>query len=266
MAFKIVLHAFNMIFGNIIDALKVSIGPSIVFCLIGAVVFFLIGPSFEELIWILQGQTENIVGLPSDEVASTGAVAQFRLFIFVSLILLMVFFAWIAVAWHRFVLLEEYPSTLPQFRDRPIIKYLGKSFGITLIIIALVFVALLIGVIISMVGGLSVLSIVKFGVTVLISYVWFRFAISLPGIAVGRSISLGEAWSISKPLDTQIIGIALILMLIGYVSDIVLSPIYGVMPIVAVVFDLGINWVVMMLGISILTTLYGHLVEGRELI
>lgn len=265
MAFQIVMHAFNTIFGNIVDALKVSIGPSLIFCLIAFAAFAMFGPSFQELMWIMQGQVQDPLNPTTTGGASAEAAVSFSLIVFVLMLVLMIIFAWIAVAWHRFVLLEEYPQNLPQFRDRPILEYFGKSFGIALVAIALALVALLIGGIIASVGGEFVGSIVSFGVAVLLSYVWLRLAICLPSVAVGNTMTLREAWSASKPVDTQIIGIALILMAISFVSGLILTPIYGVLPIIAIALDLVVNWVVMMLGISILTTLYGHLVEGRDL-
>ena len=273
MAFQIVMHAFNTIFGNIVDALRVSIGPSLIFCLIAVAAFAMFGPSFEELMWIMQGQVQDPLNPTTTGGASAEAAVSFSLIVFVLMLVLMIFFAWIAVAWHRFVLLEEYPQNLPQFRDRPILGYLGKSFVIAFVAIlpALAvwpiggIVALAVGDIIAPAAGEFVGWIVVFCAFVLLSYFWLRLAICLPGVAVGYPMTLREAWSASKPVDTQIIGIALILMAISFVSGQILSPIYGVLPIIAIALDLVVNWVVMMLGISILTTLYGHLVEGRDL-
>lgn len=260
MAFQIVLHAFNTVFGNIVDALRVSVVPTILFCVIAFGVFVLFGPSYPELSLLMRGQDQAIV-----DGVSADAALRFSLIIFVLMFVLIFFFAWIAVAWHRFVLLEEYPQTVPQFRDRPIAAYAGKSFGIALIAVLIALVAVIVGGIVAAIAGPMIIAVVNFGTAVLLSYVWLRFAISLPGTAVDKPMTLRQAWAISKPLDTQLIGISLILMAIGFVSGIVLSPIYSVMPIVAVALDLIVNWVIMMLGISILTTLYGHLVEGRDL-
>lgn len=261
MAFQIVMHAFNTIFGNIVDALRVSIGPSLIFCLIAFAAFAMFGPSFQELMWIMQGQVQDPLNPTTTGGASAEAEVSYLLIEFVLSFVLIFFFAWIAVAWHRFVLLEEYPQSVPQYRDRPIADYAGKSFGIALITVALSFIP---AIFISEFGGL-VATIGNFVVPVLMTYVWLRLAICLPGVAVGNPMTLREAWSASKPVDTQIIGIALILMAISYVSSQILSPIYGVLPIIAIALKLVVNWVVIMLGISILTTLYGHLVEGRDL-
>ena len=47
-----------------------------------------------------------------------------------------------------------------------------------------------------------------------------------------------------------------------------ISTALGALPLgltVALVINMALNWVTLMLGISVLTTLYGHLVERRPL-
>ena len=37
------------------------------------------------------------------------------------------------------------------------------------------------------------------------------------------------------------------------------------LPIIGFALDIALQWTVLMLGVSILTTFYGHLIEGRDL-
>ncbi len=103
MAWKIVLHAFRMIFANIGDALKVSVGPMLIFVVLALVLGSVANVSFT-----------SIDPIQSVETASAGAL-------FVSVLILcaaaIFIFAWIAVAWHRFILLEEYPGVLPALAE-----------------------------------------------------------------------------------------------------------------------------------------------------
>ena len=41
-------------------------------------------------------------------------------------------FGWIAVTWHRYILLEEYPGVVPSISDRPIGTYIARMLMIVL--------------------------------------------------------------------------------------------------------------------------------------
>ena len=103
-------------------------------------------------------------------------------------------------------------------------------------------------------------------VTTILTYLWFRIALALPAIAVGKPITMGQAWEASKGMSGTIFGVALLLMAINGVATIFTGQIAMVFGPLAFLIDLAVQWTILMLGVSILTTFYGHLIEKRPLI
>lgn len=252
MAWQLVRHAFAMILGNLGQALKVSLIPYGI--LVVAMVFIL-----------------AVVGMPLSNDVPLDAVS----FSPMSLILILALFAfaifvfgWVAVSWHRFILKEEYTTLVPAVSGRPIWPYIRRSMWLGLIVflvaIPVLFVTSMIAV--PFVGGSLIVPVIAFlaGATI-VAFFWMRWAIALPAAAIGEDMTLSQAWSITAPMSKTILGVALILMAINVIPAFLLSGFYAVAPIIGFVIDLILQWLTVMLGLSILTTLYGHLVEGRSL-
>lgn len=259
MAFQIVRHAFSMIFANLGQALRVSIGPYLILIFGVVIVFMLIGDRFDYL-----DQAPSV-----EMLAESGGVIVILAGLAILLLVLFIF-GWIAVSWHRFILLEEYSGVLPAVADRPIWPYIGRSilYGLLMVVIAVPLFTIL-GLIASpfFSAGFPVGGFIVFLITAaILAFIWFRIALALPSVAVGKPITIGEAWAASSGLSGTIFGVAFLLMLINGIADLVVGQIASLMPIVGFVLDVGIQWLLLMLGTSILTTLYGHLIEKRPLI
>jgi len=263
MAFQIIRHAFRMIFGNLGQALRVSVGPYIVL-VVGYLVAFMVAGQSGALGALTSGaptMSENVSGL---FVLLVLALIPFTLFVL----------AWIAVSWHRFILLEEYSGILPAVNDRPIWPYAGRSilYGLLILLIAipLFFVVGLVATPFlssSPQAAFSPIAILVFvAVAAVLSFVWFRIGIALPSIAVGQPISIGQAWQASAPMSGTIFGVSLLLMAINALGEVVITPFSTTAPLIGMLLSIAVQWTVLMLGVSILTTLYGHLIEKRPLI
>lgn len=255
MAFQIIKHAFRMIFGNFGQAIRVSFGPFLIAILCcGAVFVFL-------------GDVINAVRHGTDVSTLDGSDAIMVLVSLFGLVAVMLFvFGWVAVAWHRFILLEEYSGLLPAKSGRPIWPYVGRSvgYGMLLLLLAIPLVLLFGAVALNM--GDHVAIIIMVIPSAILTFVWFRIALALPSVAVGKPIAIGQAWSASSRMSGTIFGVALILMAIETATGLFIEPITASVPMVGLVLDLCTQWVLLMLGVSILTTLYGHLIEKRPLI
>ena len=255
MAFKILLHTFRMIFGNIGQALKVSVGPYIVL-LLAITTLLLVATSISG---------DSIGGLPI-----------LMLFIFP---LALFVTAWVAVAWHRFILLEEYTKILPTVSGRPIWPYAGKAVLLGLIII---FIAVPLMYIIGALGlgavfgpmnyasptgqSSTFLALIIFAaVLVVMSVISLRLGIALVGTALGKPLGFGEAWAATKKVNGIIFGVSVLLVLLNTVPGMVLSQLLIFAPVVISVLNIALSWLTMMLGISVLTTIYGHVIEERPL-
>ncbi len=255
MSWLIVRHAFQMVFGNLTEAVKVSVGPALIL----AAVYFGVSRLFD-----LPGNTFDMLqGQPE--------MAQ-RAFVPVMIILLtyLLVFAWVAVAWHRFVLLEEYPGLLPAFNGRPVLPYLGKTLLVAMVLLLvmiplLLLVSLALGPILMaapLIGGI----ILGLLIGIVFSYFWLRFAICLPATAVGKPMKIGESWSATAPLSGTIFGVTIIISALNLLASYAAGQLGALSGVLGMVAEVGVTWVTMMVGVSILTTLYGHLVEGRDLV
>lgn len=254
MAFQIIRHAFRMIFGNFGQALRVSVGPYLL--LVIAIIAFGFLFSAQDSTFSPDGQLQpgmNGFG----PLFFLGAVFVFLFALFV--------FGWVAVSWHRFILLEEFTQKLPAITDRPIWPYVGRSFLYAfLLALAAVPMFFILGLVASPLGGLGFV-IISFFILALLAYGWFRIAIALPSVAVGKPISLGQAWVASSGISGTIFGVAFLLMAFNAVAGIVVSMLAGISIILGGLGEIALQWTTLMLGVSILTTFYGHLIEGRPL-
>lgn len=165
---------------------------------------------------------------------------------------------WIAVAWHRFVLLSEVPEGwLPAWPPAgSLFGYLWRSIlvGLTvsLAVLPVVMVSFLLGPVVMLALGVGVGS-----------YVFFRLSPILPAIALGRDMSFREALEATKPAGATLLGLAG-LMIIGSLL-LQLPTILSGDPnsTISVIYSIVVGWFATIIGISLLTTVYGHYVEGR---
>jgi hypothetical protein len=97
------------------------------------------------------------------------------------------------------------------------------------------------------------------------AYLFFRLGIMLPAAALGEKLTLGETWDVTKGRSSIILVLALIV--VGASVIIQLPSWFNDNPssIINVVYSLVVNWFATIIGISVLTTLYGHFVENRPI-
>ncbi len=253
MAFKILLHTFRMIFGNFGQALKVSVGPYAI--LIGAMMILV-----------------AIAGT-----AGNGSVSQgYTTLALLPLVLLpAVFFvtAWVAVSWHRFILLEEYTSLLPAVQNRPIWSYAGKAILLGLIVgLAAVPIFLIMGLfsmgpMSSSSNGSILGTLLFFGIAMIaLSVIAIRLGVALVGTALGKPMPFGDAFRATSSLNGTIVLLSILLAVINIVPSAFIGYFMLSIPAIATILNFALQWLVMMLGISILTTIYGHVIEDRPLV
>mgnify|MGYP001556632023 CR=1 FL=1 len=249
MSARLVLHSFRLLFRNFAEALKVSVAPLILAVLLGVAAFS------------VSGVTPAMIAMASftGRMPPNGLLA----ILFIGMVMLFTF-SWIAVAWHRFVLLEEYPGYVPAVTDRPIWPYVWRTLGLGLLMfMVMTFLSIIVGMILPMTGegGLGVAAML---VGTALTYFWLRSALILPAVAVGEDLKLRDAWSVSASQSRAIFGVALILVGLNLMASVVQQ---AVVPpgAVAVIISLAVGWITLMVGASILTTLYGHLVQNRPL-
>ncbi len=252
MAWQLVRHAFTIVFGNLEQAIRASAVPFLIMVVITVVLGFGASASFDPM---------------DDDILTAGDVGAGALTGLAMSIASLLLFGWVAVTWHRFILKEEYPGIIPAISGRPIASYIGKSILIgLLIILALIPIMLIVlPVLTSLLSfNVVVVTIWSFVLGLVASYLWLRLAIILPGVAVGESMNLMAGWGITKPLNGTILGVAAIIGVINGIMTLIAMS-FADVPVLGFLVNVAVQWLTVMVGVSILTTLYGHLVEGRDL-
>ena len=247
---EIFVHSVRQVFGNLGPALRISA----VLYLVQVAGMVLLG-GFDPS-GAMFGMQTGQVDWPS---------------LFATLALALVTGLWIAVAWHRYVLRVEQPgAAVPPFHGDRILSYLGNSLLIVLILIP---VSIVLGLIVGLLASPFVSSAepslavaLVFGLLVYVPVViiGYRLSVVLPASALGEPLGLGGAWAATQGEAGTILALALVSLVSAFVIDLPATYLLG--GIAAQLWTVATQWVVLMVGISILTTLYGHFVEKRPLV
>jgi len=175
---------------------------------------------------------------------------------------------WIAVLWHRFMLLEEnVDSIVPSWSGALVWSYFKAAIVVGMIIVLASAVPFLI---------FSYFSPLFFGISIwlgygmlsilglLIYYFSLRISLVLPAAAIEKPISIGDSWRVTQPASGAILVASLILVLFSILLQTPFGA-SGAGSVINLISSFFTQWISVMLGVSILTTLYGHLVENRPL-
>jgi hypothetical protein len=249
----IFVHAVRMVVNNLSTAIRIS-GALMAVQLVVA--------------WVFAG---GYVAMGSDVgmLVNTGRVSGFGAFLM--FIVSIVTSMWIAVAWHRFILIEEQPgSVIPAFNGAAIGSYFvaGLIFALILILIFIP-VAFLVGILaipltMSTTGQPGLIGAALFGALIYLplAYIAYRISPILPSAALGERMALKDAWYATGTSGYAFVVLTLVSVLAGVIVQAPAS-ILG-WPIGPIWLFL-VQWATVMVGASILTTIYGHYVEKRPL-
>jgi hypothetical protein len=175
-------------------------------------------------------------------------------------------YIWIAVGWHRFILLGEAPGrVLPRWNGFENWIYFLKVLLLSVIMIAIVILPQLILIYFGF--GLFLIGLEQTIVSVLGLYVFYRLSLTLPAAAVGISLGLRESWQTTREVSWAIWFVPIVFALLTIVEYLVVQKgLFNSVSIGLIFLISGVlKWITLMFGISVLTTLYGYLVEGREM-
>jgi hypothetical protein len=265
MGWKIVRHSFVLLFRNLGDALRISVGPYLVALLLMLAIGAAVGVP-PAMVFGVGANPQDAAGLISG--------AGVALFVVATWVILLAVSAWVAVSWHRFVLLEEYPGLLPAWSGRPILPYVLRTLLlIVILVLAMIPLSFVIGLLAFPIVGSADPESSRFAAGILlialvssaiIYWLWMRLALILPATAVERDMSLGESWRATAPAAGAILVAIVILAGVSIGASFVLDRLFPG-GLVGGVLGLIVTWISLMVGISVMTTLYGHLIERRPL-
>lgn len=247
MGLRIFLHSIKLVFAQFRDALKISALLYIVSLALGGLGFY------------FQYQA-MVAGGPN-------AVAwQF----FVAMFLSTLPYLWIAVAWHRFVLLDEMPhSALPTPPGDRIWSYVGRAFQMVLVFIV---VGLGIGLVVALGAMISSGSVwvtlpLIFGALALAVLITYRLAPIFPGAAIGQPVGIGEAWAATSGGSGALLLLAIISAIASFLIDLPMEILVRLPggQFSSLIWLAITSWIKLMVGVSILTTIYGVYVDKRAI-
>lgn len=246
---EIFVHSVRLVFSNIEAAFKLSLLP---YALSG-LAFVLLGAKATAV--MRDGSPEAMMAAPG------GLWLGYMVYLVISVIVAL----WVAVSWHRYVLLEEYPTGwFPTFHGTAIMGYFGRGFLVGLLIVGVVVVAMLVlGLVLGWLGetGVIMVGVIAFAVA---SYLFYRLCPVLPSAAINRDMAFGDAWRATAGNDGTIAVLVVLLILSSVVVQLP-NQIGGADSVIGIIYSLVVGWFMMLIGVSVLTTFYGHFVEGRTI-
>ena len=192
-------------------------------------------------------------------------------------------YCWAAVGWHRYVLIEETGNgLLPQFHGRMILAYFGRILLVGLVIFGVIIAAgIVIGIAAAATQSQIVLLLFGVGLIFGVSWVATRIGLILPAAALGERMKIGESWAATRPVSSQILLPLIVIALVaGLINQAVLLVLgqptmmqdaFGQMQQVRVLTLPGqivsgvVSWLQVLVNLALMTTLYGNLIQGRQL-
>lgn len=241
---KILEASFRLLVNNLGAAFRVSVVPGVILLLLGIA---LLGAAYA----ISGGQPEDTPGV----------------FVLAFLVLFAALATSVAVNWHRHVLLAEPVGWMPTLRWGRIGAYILRGILVTLIFVASgVVVMLPIGLLTGAHHGPGPISVVLGAVALLfLVTVNWRLGAAMPGAALDGGAGIGDTWAATRGEWPAMLALALGFLLVSFLLGL-LAALLAIVPVVGFVAQLAVNWFLGMLGLSILTTLYGHYIEKRPLV
>lgn len=250
---QIFLHSVRQVFGNLDAALRVS-GLLYLIQVAAQVVF--IG---------------TIMSMPDADRRAMMAAGEFPYFGFLIFFLVaLVTGLWIAVGWHRYVLTEEQPALLPPFHADRMLGYLGKGILVGLILIIPI---VIMGLLMAFLGSGMMMRGQMFGLMILtlilyipVGIIAMRLSTMLPGVSLRAGVPVMSGWAATTGETMTFLVLVIASGVLLSIPQIIGTWLFGFAGIGRFVWDTLVNWPILMIGISILTTLYGHYIEKRPLV
>ena len=270
----ILAHSFRQVVGNLGMAIRVSGWLVLIYAIIVVALLNMVPEFLQAAI------DQDAEGLERAVAAMEGSGGV----IFISFLAVLIFLIWsislIAIVWHRYILLEETPrGFVPYRKGLRVFRYFW--FGLLIAILAglvLAILAFLSGLFLgpllvsSMGSGASKLSagaiagtfLVGLAIGLVVLVIYFRMALILPAVALDERLTIGQAWDKTTGHGGSIFVLALALAFVNGVVPYAITFVFGGLPWVDLVLSGLFQWFYFMLNISILSTLYGHIVQKRE--
>lgn len=247
-------RAFRLIFAQPFRTLRV-IFPGLATCIIGVVL------AAGGIFLTQNAETEaNWFGWGSLALAVLGFALMLRGFVL------------FAVMWHRHALVPDHArDQVMRPAKGTLNRYLGR-FAVLFLPLAVI------GFPLGFIGGAGIgIADAAIGegswlatginalTTIAISWIGLRVSLILPGVSIAYRMRIADSWAATRPISKDIFWTAALLGIFNAVALATAGAVVSATPIPGVVF-LCCVWVFQsLLYVSVLSTLYGYLIEGRAL-
>lgn len=266
--YQLLRHVVHQVFGNLGAAARITL----VLLVIPLAIVLVTNPT------ILTGEYVSFDPTTGrGDLSSVGLVG-----ILIAIVAGLVCWLWAAVAWHRFVLLEEYPTgVFPRWRGSNIVNYFGNTLLIGLIMIGVgLGVGIGIGILVALFDSPAVAIALGVSLVFALSWVATRIGLILPAAAIGEKLGVGESWRATAPVSGQIIMPIFVIALVSAILNQGIIALLGetttvqtplgpqpqaTLTMAGVVVSAAVSWVQTLVNLALMTTLYGNLIEGRAL-
>ncbi|UWQ79284.1 hypothetical protein K3725_18640 [Leisingera sp. S132] len=252
-AWSIFAHSLAMVFRNLREAVQIALVPAAIAFGVLLALGATVGLSFSA--FSDQAVMEKMLVENSGSFA--GGVIVFWLLIMITML-------WIVVSWHRFVLLEEYPSGwVPAFRFDRMLSYFGHGLLMLLVAFAMMIPVMLFIMAVSAVSPVvSIIGMVVAYLAVLVAM--YRLVPVLPAAAIGKPLKLREAWNATAGANVTIIMLFLIMVAFQLLVQLA-AAVLLLIPVIGAIIVFVAMLMLSLVSASVLTTFYGHYVEGRPI-
>ncbi|THD85464.1 hypothetical protein E7811_07135 [Aliigemmobacter aestuarii] len=245
-AWQIFIHSLRQVIGNIGVALRVSAVPFAVLLVVGA----------------------GLGGLFLSAQMSSGATdASGMIWLALLVVFYVVVLMTVAVNWHRFVLMNEPVGWLPRFHGDRVVAYFLRGLIVSLVLLGIGLVLFLPVIFFGgAMGEPSALAvIVMIPIILLLATVGWRLSAAMPGAALEGGGGLADAWAATRGEWPTLLALTGIYFVASFVLS-VIAAVLILIPVLGFLVQIAVNWLMMMVGLSVLTTLYGHYIEKRQLV
>jgi hypothetical protein len=103
--------------------------------------------------------------------------------------------------------------------------------------------------------------ILSVSLTIVVSWTAIRIGLILPAAAIGGDLTIKQSWAATAPVSAATLAP---LCVTGLSTTIVNGAMFQG-PILGAGLQVAVYWIQILLNLSLMTTLYGHLIHGRPL-
>ena len=199
-----------------------------------------------------------------DVTAGVPDIASGNLFgAFISGLVSAVMSLWIAVLWHRFILLDERPTGwIPRWLGGQMWSYFVTGFLIVVVVaLVTIVVGIVLGLLLVPLGLGAITGVIGFGLGI---WLFYRLCPALPAAASEKPLKFTEAFEATKGHTATIfalVGLVFVGVLLMGLPGMLFGDPSGTL---SVVYQSVVGWFVTLFGSSVLTTFYQHFVGGRR--